>query len=131
MKKNTRLATIAAIIAVTLGTALSACTSQGHEPIGGDIIAPVTISANELQGATVELLVGQVLNINIDPLEVDSYDGEVAAPQVAEFTKGHDDGSAQFNPGVTALAAGTSAVMMTNEDDDVEPLTFVVVVSER
>lgn len=118
----------AAVMAVTL----SACGSNAaEEPIGGDVIAPVTMEANDLQGAEVELLVGQSLNINTGDLAVDSYSGEVSDSKVVEFTPGHDDGSAQFNPGVTGLAAGTSEVTMTNAQGGIQPLQFTVVVSEK
>lgn len=94
------------------------------------VIAPVTLSANDLQGATVELVVGQSLNIDTGDLAVDSYTGEVADPAVAEFVAGRDDGSATFNPGVRALAVGTTEVTMTNEDGGIQPLEFTVEVSE-
>lgn len=87
------------------------------------------MDANDLQGATVDLVVGQVLNIDTGSLAVDSYSGEVADPSVAEFEKGRDDGSATFNPGVKALAEGTTEVVMTNENGGIQPLTFTVEVS--
>ncbi|MFA5607457.1 MAG: hypothetical protein WDA07_09750 [Leucobacter sp.] len=105
--------------------------SSTEEAIGGDIIAPVTMGVNDLQGAEVELLVGQVLNIDTESLDVDSYTGEVADPSIAEFTPGSADGNDAFNPGVTALAAGTTEVTMTNEQGGIQPLTFTVVVTER
>ena len=118
--------------AATLAVALSGCGgASGEEPIGGDIIAPVTMSVNELQGAKVDLLVGQVLNIDTDSLAVDSYTGEVADTSVAEFTKGKVDGSAEFNPGVTGLAEGTTDVTMVNEQGGIQPLEFTVTVAAR
>lgn len=128
MKKLIVLAAAAAL-AVTL----SACGGTGNsdDSIGGDVIAPVTMSVNELQGATVDLVVGQVLNINTDSLEVDSYTGEVSDTKVAEFTPGHKDDSAEFNPGVTALAPGTAEVTMTNDQGGIQPLEFTVTVSEK
>lgn len=118
--------------AVVLAATLSACAGGAAEDtVGGDVIAPVTMEANDLQGAEVELLVGQVLNINTGDLAVDSYTGEVSDTQVAEFTPGHDDGSAQFNPGVTGLAPGSAEVTMTNEQGGIQPLQFTVVVSEK
>lgn len=123
----------AALLAVTL----SACggssaqnnsdaSSGTQEPIGGDVIAPVTKSVNELQGAEVELVVGQVLNIATDSLAVDSYTGEVVDTRVAQFSAGRVDGSAEYNPGVTALAEGTTKVTMTNDQGGIQPLEFTV-----
>ncbi len=116
-----------------LGLGLTGCGggSAGDEPIGGDVIAPVTMTANELQGAEVELVVGQVLNIDTESLAVDSYSGEVSDPAVASFTEGRVDGSAEYNPGVTALAEGTTEVTMTNEQGGIQPLQFTVDVAAR
>ncbi len=115
-----------------LGLGLTGCGgSAGDKPIGGDVIAPVTMTANELQGAEVELVVGQVLNIDTESLAVDSYSGEVSDPAVASFTEGRVDGSAEYNPGVTALAEGTTEVTMTNEQGGIQPLQFTVDVAAR
>lgn len=135
INKRTKLAAVgaAALLAVTL----SACGGSSAQndsspspateaPIGGDVIAPVTTSVNELQGAEVELVVGQVLNIMTDSLAVDSYTGQVVNARVAEFTAGRVDGSAEFNPGVTALAVGTTKVTMTNDQGGIQPLEFTV-----
>lgn len=127
---------------VVLAASLSACASsssnqQGsgggssEQAIGGDVIAPLTMSVNELQGAEVELLVGQVLNINTDSLAVDSYTGEVSDSAVVEFSKGDASGSAEFNPGVKALKVGKSTVTMTNEQGGIQPLEFTVTVVEK
>ena len=94
------------------------------------VIAPVTRDAGDLQGATVDLVVGQVLNINTGDLAVDSYSGEVDDESVAEFTAGREDGSATFNPGVTALAEGSTTVVLTNADGGIQPITFTVEVAQ-
>lgn len=112
-----------ALAAVTAALTLTACSS----PTGGEpVIAPVTMEANELQGETVDLIVGQVLNIDTGSLAVDSYSGEVADPAIAKFVAGHEDASAIFNPGVEALAPGTTEVTMTNTQGGIQPLEFTV-----
>lgn len=88
------------------------------------------MDAGDLQGATVELVVGQVLNINTGDLAVDSYSGEVADPSVAEFVAGREDGGATYNPGVKALAVGSTEVVMSNSDGGIQDLTFTVDVTE-
>lgn len=116
-----------AIAALAAALTLTGCSAPvGREPV----IAPVTMEANALQGATVDLVVGQVLNIDTGSLAVDSYSGEVADPSIAKFTAGHEDASATFNPGVEALAAGSTEVTMTNEQRGIQPLRFTVSVSE-
>ena len=117
--KISRLISAAAIL--TLSVSMSAC-AQSNSPV----IAPVTMDAGDLQGETVELVVGQVLNINTGDLAVDSYSGEVADTAVAEFVKGYEEGGATFNPGVKALADGSTEVVLSNSDGGIEDVTFTV-----
>lgn len=121
---------------VAAAAALSACSTSSPggataSPIGGDVIAPVTKNVGDLQGGDVELVVGQVLNINTGDLAVQSYAGDVADESVAIFVPGREDGGAEFNPGVEAVGAGTTAVVLTNEDGGIQPVTFTVTVSPR
>lgn len=135
MRTKTIIALSASLI---MAASLTACGSSNtpddtskkdaETTTGGDVIAPVTMEANDLQGAEVELLVGQVLNINTGSLSVDSYEGVVADPAVAEFIKGRVEGGTTFNPGVTALKMGSTKVTMTNAQGGIQPLEFTVVV---
>jgi hypothetical protein len=110
---------------VALGaTALLALAACAPTPV----IAPVTKSANDLQGATVELVVGQVLNIDTGDLAVDSYTSEVSDPAIAEFVQGREDGSATFNPGFTAKSVGSTDVTLTNDQGGIQPLEFTITV---
>lgn len=117
--------------AATGTSTATSTTTATQSPIGGNVITPVTMSVNELPGATVQLVVGQVLNINTDSMAGDSYSGEVADTSVATFSAGGSDGSAEFNPGVSAVSPGGTTVTMTNVQGGIEPLTFTVVVSPR
>ena len=94
------------------------------------MIAPVTMSADDLQGATVELVVGQVLNITTGDLATDSYSGAVDNPGIVEFVEGGARDGADFNPGVKALAVGSSGVVLSNEDGGIQDVTFTVEVTE-
>lgn len=122
MRTRALSAVVAGIFAVSI--ALSGCSQS-------NVIAPVTMDAGDLQGETVELVVGQVLNINTGDLAVDSYSGEVADPEVAEFVPGHTDDTATFNPGVTALSVGTTEVVLSNSDGGIQDVTFTVEVTEK
>ncbi|MET0974580.1 MAG: hypothetical protein ABWX82_02795 [Leifsonia sp.] len=122
-----RVVSVGAVLAVSFVVLASAGCAQS-EP--GPVIAPVTMAADDLQGETVELVVGQVLNITTGDLDVTSYSGEVADGKVAEFVKGRDDGSATFNPGVKALAVGTTAVLLSNEDGGIQDVKFRVEVGD-
>jgi hypothetical protein len=103
--------------------ALSGCASS--QPV----IAPVTRDVGDLQGETVELEVGQVLNIDTGDLAVDSYSGAVSDPSVAKFTAGREEGGATYNPGVEGLAEGTTTVVLSNDDGGIQDVTFTVDVS--
>ncbi|MFB2581244.1 hypothetical protein ACEXQD_08325 [Herbiconiux sp. P15] len=131
---------LAGVVVAAAALGLSACSSTSAEtpatsaeteaPIGGDVITPVSMEANDLQGATVDLVVGQILNINTGDLATDSYTGEVDDTAVAEFVAGGTEGGAELNPGVEALAVGETSVTLTNSNGGIQPLTFTVVVTE-
>lgn len=115
---------IAAILSAGVLLLLAACAPA--EPV----IAPVTRDADSLQGSTVELEVGQVLNIDTGDLAVDSYRGEVEDPSIARFTPGREEDGATFNPGVEGLAEGETTVVLSNSDGGIQDVTFTVEVSD-
>ncbi|GAA1602614.1 hypothetical protein GCM10009693_13290 [Leucobacter chromiireducens subsp. chromiireducens] len=108
----------------------AARTSENAEAIGGDIVAPLTLGLNELEGHLIKLQVGQVLNIDVSIESVASYRGAVSDPDVAAFTAGYRDDSAVFNPGVTALSLGTTRVTLTNEQSGEEPIQIDIEVTK-
>ena len=93
------------------------------------VVAPVTVSVGDLQGATVDVALNQVININTGDLAVDSYTAEIADPSILEFVQGKEDGGATFNPGLKPLKVGTTEVTMTNAQGGIQPLTFTVKVT--
>ena len=119
--RNRGLAAIATAAALML--ALSACAQPTP------VVAPVVMDVNDLQGETVELAVGQVLDIETGSLAVDSYSGEVEDESVATFTAGREDGGTTYNPGVTGVAEGTTKVVLSNSDGGIQDVTFTVEVS--
>ena len=92
--------------------------------------APIVMDVGELQGASVDLNVDQVLDINTGDLAVDSYSGNVADPTVAEFIKGRIEGDASYNPGVRAAAPGTTTVTLSNVNGGIQDVTFTVTVAK-
>ena len=122
MKLSRSIGVVALLVAG--GAILSACS-----PAAPAVIAPVVEDVGDLPGATVELRVGQVLDITTGSLAVDSYSGTVADPKVAEFVAGHIDATATFNPGVTGLAEGTTTVVLSNSNGGIQDVTFTVDVS--
>lgn len=125
---------LVALAAALVAFSLSACSQQTPStPVSSSapmVIAPIVMNVEDLQGSTIELVVGQALDINTGDLAVDSYSGEVEDPSVAEFIEGRDDGSATFNPGVEALAIGSTGVTLANDDGGIEDVIFTVTVTE-
>lgn len=119
-----RFRVLAAAAAVSLVVGLSACASSTP------VVAPVTVSVNEIQGETIEVALNQIINIDTDSLDVDSYTAEIADASILEFVQGRTDGSATFNPGLKPLKAGTTEVTLTNEQGGIQPLQFTVTVTE-
>lgn len=130
MSVSRRIPMVAVVVAVLV--ALTACASGGGADTptpsgdGTAVIAPVTMSANDLQGATVDLVVGQSLNILTGDLAGDSYTATVSEERVAEFVPGGTKGDAEFNPGVRALAVGEATVVLANADGGIQDVTFTV-----
>lgn len=112
-----------AVVAAAIALALSACAQPAP------VVAPVVMDVNDLQGQTVELVVGQVLDIETGSLAVDSYSGDVQDESVATFTAGREEGGTTYNPGVTAIADGTTKVVLSNSDGGIQDVTFTVEVS--
>lgn len=121
--KTSRIIGAAVLVAGIIG--LSACAQSN-----GPVIAPVTMDVGDLQGATVQLVVDQVLNINTGDLAVDSYSGEVADTSIAEFVAGYEQDGTTYNPGVRALADGATTVVLSNSDGGIEDVTFTVEVGK-
>ena len=124
---TTRTKAAFAGIALLAAASLAGCASGG--PIGGDVLPPVMKNANDLQGATVELPLNQVLSIDTGSLATDSYTAEIADPSIVEFTQGTQGASSSdltTNPGFTPLKEGSTEVTMTNAQGGIQPLTFTI-----
>ncbi|WP_103662777.1 hypothetical protein [Microbacterium sp. CJ77] len=120
---KTRILALAAA-AVFATFALAGCSSSGDN----EVIAPVIMSAEELQGASVELRVGQALDITTGDLAEDSYSAEIADTSIVTFEKGGERDGATFNPGLMAEAVGETEVTLTNEQGGIQPVEFTVTV---
>jgi hypothetical protein len=120
-------------VSVAAALVLTGCAaaSGGTGTTTGPVIAPVVKNVNDLQGATVDLVVGQALDIDTGDLAVDSYTAKIDDPSVVDFVQGRKEASATFNPGLTALAAGSTTVVLTNAQGGIQPLTFTVDVAAK
>ena len=120
--KRARLLIACALVAATAG--FGGCTLRS-----GPVIAPETREVATLEGTTVQLVVGQALDIDTGDVAVDSYQGEVEDPSIAEFVAGREEGGPIYNPGVKALAAGTTTVELSTSEAGADDVTFTVEVT--
>ncbi len=86
--------------------------------------APIFVDPATADGTTVEVPVGNVVVITVD--EPTAWTATIADPAVATFTAGGTDGTAEFNPGLTPLQAGTTEVTIT---DGTVTVTFTLTVT--
>jgi hypothetical protein len=81
-------------------------------PIGGNVLPPVIIP-DDATSATAK--VGDTLVFNVeDPANTKISTTDTS---ILELTQGYSDGSAVFNPGAKALAAGTAIVTVVEPDE--------------
>lgn len=88
---------------------------------GSQMLPPVIVAADQTEASAV---VGDFIDILADdPVKtVISVD----KPDVLEISQGYDDGSAIFNPGAKAIAAGTAVITVTNPDGSTRNIVVVV-----
>lgn len=113
------LRVFAAVIAVSAVMGLAACAPT-------PVVAPITVSANDLQGKTVDVPLNSTLNINTGSLAVDSYTATIDDTSIVSFVQGHTDGGATFNPGFTPLKVGKTSVTMSNKNGGIQNLVFTI-----
>lgn len=112
-----------AAMALVAGLGLAGCASPAPEPapepapteevIGGDVVAPIELSYQDINGQTIELVIGQVINIDYGGINSGEVTVEVADPAVVEYTDAKFEDGVQFSAGLTALSGGESKVTFT------------------
>ncbi|RXZ49275.1 hypothetical protein ESP57_10145 [Agromyces fucosus] len=115
------------LLAVAAGALLLAgCSAGSGTGTGADTLpAPVVVEIADIEGETIEVVDGNVIDLTGDDETYAEWDAEIEDPSIVEFTPGRDDGSAQFNPGLTALAVGSTAVTLENSETG-ETVAFTV-----
>lgn len=133
------LVTCAAI--VSGGLALAGCAASSGTPAtsqptssepasSGQVVAPVIVDLNDVDGTTVEVAVGNTIDLTGDDETYAEWMAEIGDESIVEFIAGRDDGSAQFNPGLDALAPGETDVTLDNAETG-KTVTFTVEVTEE
>ena len=127
MKKMNKCAARGAIGILGV-TVLAGCSSSDESATdtatsseSTQMLPPVIITADQMDATAV---VGDMIDIVVDDpvntvIAVDNAD-------VLEITQGSDDGSAIFNPGAKAIAAGTATITVTNPDGSTRNIVVVV-----
>ena len=117
-------------IAATASFGLSACATPAPEPtetaIGGDIVAPIEINYQEIDGQTLELVVGQVVNINYGGINDGEVEVAISDPKVVEYSAAAYENDTQFSAGLLALSGGESTVTFTFAGEDPRELNIQV-----
>jgi hypothetical protein len=116
-------ASVAACALVAASLALSGCSSGGSSAL-----PPVIVELDTLDGTTVEVTEGGSVDLTGDDETYTAWTADIADADVVEFVPGRDDGSAQFNPGLTATSAGETEVTLENSESG-DTVTFTVQVT--
>ena len=121
MHRAGRRAMLPLLLAVGAGALALAGCSAGTDTLP----APVVVEIADIDGETIEVVDGNVIDLTGDDETYADWDADIEDPTIVEFTPGGDDGSAQFNPGLTALAVGSTAVTLENSETG-ETVAFTV-----
>ena len=117
-------------IAATASFGLSACATPAPEPtetaIGGDIVAPIEINYQDIDGQTIDLVVGQVVNINYGGINDGEITVVVSDPKVVEYSPAAYENDTEFSAGLKALSGGESTVTFTFAGEDPRELNIQV-----
>jgi hypothetical protein len=134
------LAIVALTAAATFG--LAACASPAPDPeptktstptesaIGGDVVAPIELNYQDINGQTIDLVVGQVININYGGVNDGEITVDIADPKVVEYTAAKMENGVQYSAGLTALAGGESKVTFKFNGGDDKALTVAVLLAQ-
>ena len=117
-------------IAATASFGLSACATPAPEPtetaIGGDIVAPIELNYQDIDGQTLELVVGQVVNINYGGINDGEIEVSISDPKVVEYSPAAYENDTEFSAGLLALSGGESTVTFTFAGEDPRELNIQV-----
>lgn len=119
------------IVALAIGAASLIVGCSSSDAPGGDstgTIPPVIVDINEIEGTTVQVGEGNVIDLTGDDETYLDWTADITDSSIVAFTPGKDDGSAQFNPGLTALKVGETEVTLDNATSD-QSVTFTVEVT--
>jgi hypothetical protein len=121
---------VAASVAVAFMLAAGSLGLGGCASGGSSALPPVIVDLDTVDGTTVEVPEGGSIDLTGDDETFAEWTADIADPEVVEFEPGRDDGSAQFNPGLTAKSVGTTEVTLENGETG-DTVTFTVEVVQK
>jgi hypothetical protein len=105
---------LGASVGMLLVLAAGSLGLAGCTPGGSSALPPVVAELDAVDGTTVEVPEGGTIDLTGDDDTYTEWTADIADPDVVEFEPGRDDGSAQFNPGLTAKSVGETEVTLEN-----------------
>jgi len=112
------------------GAAPAVSASSAPATTAAGALPPIIADFGSIDGTTVQVPLGNTIDLTGDDKDFTHWTAEVADPKILSFVPGKDDGSARFNPGLDALAAGTTKVTMDNSASG-KHLAFTVTVTAK
>jgi hypothetical protein len=133
VRRSSAFRAVVGIAVVGAAFALAGCSDGGGaadgEETGTHVIAPVVVDINEIDGTTVQVAEGNVIDLTGDDETFTDWDAKVSDPAIAEFTPGGDNGDFTTNPGIEGLSVGETDVTLDNSSSG-DSVTFTVEVTE-
>ncbi len=105
-------------------------TSGTAAATGAGALPPIIADLGSIDGTTVQVPLGNTIDLTGDDKDFTHWAADIADPGIVSFVPGKDDGSAQFNPGLDALAEGSTKVALDNSASGAH-VTFTVEVTAR
>jgi hypothetical protein len=114
-------ALVVSIAAGLIGSAALHAGTPSESPNGGaQVIGPVILDSTQ---TSADVTVGRAIVFNVENPADWTLSADPA--ELVQLTPGGESGGATFNPGATALAAGSVTITLTNETSG-EVLAFAI-----
>ena len=136
-------AVLAGVLIASAGLGLAGCASAGSTAAttppapssaspspSTQLLPPIMADLKTVDGTTVSVPLDNVIVLTGDTQTYKSWTAKIEDPTVVSFTPGKDDGSAQFNPGLSPITTGTTTVTLDNSASGAH-VVFTVVVTAK
>ena len=134
---------LAGVLIASAGLGLAGCSSAGSTAAttppdsssaspspSAQQLPPIMADLKTVDGTTVSVPLDNVIVLTGDTETYTSWTAKIEDPTIVSFTPGKDDGSAQFNPGLSPITTGTTTVTLDNSASGAH-VAFTVVVTPK